>query len=222
MYLRQPQSRIPTRDPKRWRSVLKLGLALVFSLALAPHAKASFVGYYDVNLGNWTLMNSGDPLTDGSAAPANGNGSLVLTGGNDGSGNPGATTFLIAAPTTGFVSFDWVYTSNDSSTPVCGPSFDQICDTGGYRLGSTFTYLADDTSASTTGWSGTVAPFSVTAGQVFGFEVDTSDNTFEPGILTISNFNAPAAVPEPGTAVLLFVGIALTIGTQRWKKRSMK
>jgi hypothetical protein len=199
-------------------------VALGFSLAIAPHAKAGFVGYYDVNSGNWVLSNStgADPFTDGTAVTLDSGLSLTLTGGNDGSGFGGITTFLIAAASAGTVQFDWSYTSQDSNVPACvAPDFNTVCDTAFYQVAGTQTYLADDTSSTL---SGTVAPFVVTAGEMFGFEVDTADNSGGPGILTISNFSAPdvSLVPEPDTALLFLVGLLLTAGAHRWRQRSSK
>jgi hypothetical protein len=217
------------RCAQRMHSVLGFCLALGFSLAIAPDAKAAFMGYYDVNGGNWTLMNAGDPSTDGSAVTNDSGLSVVITGGNSGIAiGGGSTTFLIAAPAAGTVTFDWMYTSLDSNTPACvPPNFNTICDSASYTVGSTSTFLADDTSLSAPGQSvsGTGVTFSVTSGQIFGFEVDTADNQGGPGVLTISNFSAPpsvTAVPEPGTAFLLFIGISLTAGAHGWKKRSRK
>jgi hypothetical protein len=212
------------RCAQRMHTVLGFCLALGFSLAIAPNAKAAFMGYYDVNGGNWTLMNAGDPSTDGSAVTNDSGFSVVITGGNSGIASAGgSTTFLIAAPAAGMVTFDWMYTSGDTNTPDCGGP----CDAAFYRVGSTSTFLADDTSLSAPGQSvsGTGVTFSVTSGQIFGFAVDTADNQGGPGVLTISNFSAPpsvTAVPEPGTAFLLFIGISLTAGAHAWKKRSRK
>ena len=199
--------------------------AIIFGILLAPQAKASFIGFYAIasgNSGNWVLTNTGGGIngTDGSFDTPDSGATLVFTGGNDGSGNAGTTTFLITAPASGLVQFDWSYTSTDSTVPACvPPDFSQICDTGGYLLDNSFFFLADDTTAPA---SGTGVSFSVTAGQVFGFEIITADNSNGPGILTLTNFNAPqpAGIPEPGTAALLLGGTAMILGASRWKIRS--
>ena len=200
--------------------------AVVFGIFLAPQAKASFIGFYAISSGisgNWTLTNTGDVGTDGNFDTPDSGATLVFTGGNDGSGNGGVTTFLITAPASGLVQFDWSYSSTDFTFPNCvGPDFTTICDSSGYLIDSTFFALADDTTPSPDN-SGTVM-FTVNAGQVIGFEIITADNQNGPGVLTLTNFNAPqpAGIPEPGTAALLLGGTALTSGMTLWKRRFRK
>jgi hypothetical protein len=89
---------------------------------------------------------------------------------------------------------------------------------GGYLIDGVFTQLAD-----TSGESG-FASFSVTFGETFGFRVATVDNQGEPGILTVSDFSAPApsAVPEPDTASIVFLCLPVAAGMvfrQRFNRR---
>jgi hypothetical protein len=155
---------------------------------LAPQARADFLGYYDFN--NFTQSST----SDGSAYTPDSGLTVVVVGGNSGSGLPGTTTLLINAPASGTVQFDYLYNSLDS------PTFDSA----GYVLNGVYSQLAN-----ADGQSGDVS-FSVNAGDSFGFEVWTADNLGEPGIVTVSNFNAPAEgadssnAPEPGT-VSMFV-----------------
>src|SRR5579863_2117130 len=155
----------------------------------APPARAGFIGPYDPS--RFVLINTN---ADGSLAVLNSN-TIQLTGGNNGSDQPGTTDFVILAPATGLVSFDWSYSSLDT------PTFDNA----GYVINAIFTQLAD-----TNGEAGQAA-FQVSTGDIFGFRAGTVDNTGEPGILTVTNFDAPGAtspVPEPGCLPLIFLAAA--------------
>jgi hypothetical protein len=54
-------------------------------------------------------------------------------------------------------------------------------------------------------------------GDIFGFRVETDDNTQEPGVFTISEFNVNStAAPEPATMPLvLLAAITMLIAFRR-------
>jgi len=167
---------------------------LILSVALAPLAHAGFIDQYP--LSGFTLVNMPNTqLTNGSAAMV-GN-SIVLTGGNSGSGEPGTTDLTTTVLTSAVVEFMWSYSTLDSRN----------ADYAGYLLNGLLFPLAEANGA-----SGTVM-FDVLAGQTFGFEVGTSDNQFEPGILTISSVPT-VGTPEPatGSIFVLAVGVLLAAG----------
>lgn len=179
-----------------------------FGFALAPQAKAGFIGNYALN--QFTLTNTN---ADGSAFTPDFGLSLVLTGGNNGSGDPGTTDFTRAATAAGLVQFQYSYSSLDDPGAIGSPF-----DFAGYLLGGAFLELAH-----VDGQSGS-AMFAVAAGQVFGFRAGTLDNLGEPGILTISNFSAPsgAAVPEPGAAPVLLAAAAALATARRMNRTSRR
>jgi hypothetical protein len=157
---------------------------------LAPQAHAGFVGPYA--LGNFSLINTN---ADGTAVTNDGGLSVILTGGNNGSGIGGTTDLTITAAAGGVVHFQFSYSSLDD------PAFD----TAGFLLDGAYTQLAG-----TSGQTG-VGNFVVAAGHTFGFRVETLDNQAEPGVFTVSDFTAPAAtagVPEPATWFLGFTALA--------------
>lgn len=171
------------------------GLIFTLLAAAAMPLDAAFIGPYDPSQFVLTNMNA-----DGFAILMP-NGSLVITGGNNGGGNPGTTTFLVSAAGSGQVTFNFSYSSLDAV----------LAEVAGYMRGSSFTQLADRD-----GFFGPVS-FAVTSGQTFGFRIDTIDNQAEPGVLTISNFQAPlgASVPEPSTWLTAGLGLAAAIGGRR-------
>lgn len=175
---------------------------LLMVLALHPRpAHAAFVGLYDPANFTSTFLNS-----DGTAV-LDGGGALVVTGGNNGSGDPGTFRFLIQATLAGMVSFNWSYLTLDTPN----------VDSGGYHLAGNYFMLGD-----LDGLSGSVS-FNVGVGDWFGFQMETSDNTGEPGVLTISNFNAPvsgAVIPEPGTWMLGVAGLAALAAGARLRRTS--
>jgi len=182
---------------KLCRGLLLSGLCLAMSAALAPRAEAGFIESYP--LSGFTLTNSpNSQLTNGFVAMQGK--SIVLTGGNSGSGESGTTDLLTTALTASQIQFFYSYSSLDLPNQ----------DSGGYLLNGSFFQLA-----AATGASGVVS-FNVTAGEAFGFRVATVDNQFEPGILTISDVPT-SGVPEPGTGLyLLLVSIAvLAVGLVR-------
>jgi len=200
----------------RWRFSYILGCLLALTLAFAPRADAGFIGYYDI--GNWMQLNT---LLDGTPYPA-GNGmattadsgaTVLVVGSNSGDGGTSSKfDFLITAPTAGTVMFTYTYTSLDTLLP-CDPG---PCDQGAFVVNGVFMGPILGTSdAQVT--SPTTFSFSVNAGDVFGFEVDSADNSGEPGNLTLSNFSAPAplSVPEPGTAGMLGLGAAAAASVWR-------
>lgn len=159
---------------------------------LPPAARADFSGSYSVN--RWAITNTDFGVgarTNGSVMTPDGGSSVVLTGGNSGNGLFGGTTdFSIQVAAAGTVKFHYVYysqdlSSNSSSGFGCGSS-SPACDQAGYLLNGNYVPLADDTKQG----SGDIS-LAVNAGDTIGFRVRTEDNQGEPGILTISNFNAP-------------------------------
>lgn len=178
----------PTSRSRQATAFFYLLRVLILGLAYSVPAEPAFVGDYAP--GKFTLFNSN---ADGFAVLGAG-GSLVFTGGNNGTGLPGFTDFTIAALSSGVVSFDWMYTSADE------PGFDLA----GYLTAGSVHFLADSPNG------GSIS-FNIAANQVFGFRIGTEDNTHEPGVLTISNFIAPTAtsVPEPSYISLCPLGFAL-------------
>jgi len=152
-------------------------VALSTSLTLAllgPTARADFSGPYDT--GNWNLQNTGandDGAVDFGGVPA----SVVLTGGDNGSGEEGFTLFTITSAGSGLMSFDWTTTHPD-------PGFDFL----GYIVGDEFFELTDDEDDG----SETVL---VCPGQTIGFYVETPDNDTGAPTLTITNFSGPTNNP---------------------------
>lgn len=180
------------------RAMGYLGCLLALCLALAPQARAASITFSSLQ---FTIVNTNG---DGTGALANGGLSLVLTGPNNGGGLPGTTDLLAIAPADGMVSFDYLYSSQDT------PGYDM----GGYVVQGVFTELADTDMESGS------ASFSVTSGESFGFRVATVDNEGEPGIFTVSNFDAPgAATPEPGTMLLMLGGLILINTIERNRRR---
>lgn len=202
------------------------------SFLLATVATAAVVGFHSPALalgfagifapGNFTLNNSN---ADGSVNDTNAaSGTVVLTGGNNDSLSfASGTTNWIAGPITqgGTVSFAWTFAGeNVPYTPGAAG------DRGGYIIDGTPTYLGFQN-----GDNYHVSSLSLTAGQTFGFIVETDNNTGGPGVLTITNFNfTPEQIPEPpeqipepstilGTGVVL---VALPILKKKHGKRSKK
>lgn len=200
---------------------------------LTQQVRADFVGYY--SLSNFTLTNTdngGYPSsTNGTAITPDNGQSVVITGGNSGTGLYGATDLFIAAESSGTIQFDWTYSSNDPSSSGefpfgCGVGFTGPCDDAGYLLGgsvvngvltgATFVELADDINQ---GSGPQLVTLTVTAGELFGFEVETMDNLGGPGVLTVTDFDP---VPEPRLAGLLIALLGLAAAAYAKSPRSIK
>ena len=179
---------------------LKLTVLFLAVVALAQANLVGFTGPYDPS--QWTLSNN--PVSVGGSVDTSGApSSVALTGGN--SNVAGYTTWTIAAPAPGTVSFNWSYEAHD----IAGPYYDPagwILNGGPTQV--TANYGPNSQSGSTS--------FSVIAGDTFGFYVYTLDGGFGPGIITPSNFSAPDSVPEPAT--LLLVGGPLILAGLRRRR----
>jgi hypothetical protein len=182
------------------RQIFPACCAMSLLTALAPQMHAGFVGYYSFD--NFLLVNTNG---DGTASTPDAGLSVILMGGNNGSGLPGTTDLTIVSAAIGTLHFDYAYSSVD------GVGFDRA----GYLLGQTFVEFPD-----TDGLSGSTA-IVVGLGQTVGFRVETMDNTGEPGILTITNFSAPgtaAQIPEPAALWTVTIGLAM-VGVGQFMKR---
>jgi hypothetical protein len=158
--------------------------AVVIALAGSGAAQAAgFSGAYAP--ANWSLANfNADGFVNTTNAPT----SITITGGNNGSISFGRTTYVTTAAASGWVSFDWNYSTQD---------FSSFYDPFRFVLHGSFTQL---TINNLSGQSGSFST-SVTLGDTFGFYVSTQDNFAGRGSSVISNFMAPASTPEP-TSVL--------------------
>jgi hypothetical protein len=170
-------------------------LLLLAGAILVPQAKAGLIPY---QLSLFALVNTN---ADGTAVSPDGGKSVILTGGNNGTGLSGTTDLTTTATATGLIEFQYIYASLDD------PMFDR----GGFLVAGIFTPVAD-----TDGQFGTTS-FFVMTGDIFGFRVETDDNTQEPGVFTISEFNVNStAAPEPATLPLvLLAAITMLIAFRR-------
>lgn len=170
-------------------------LLLLAGAILVPQAKAGLIPY---QLSLFALVNTN---ADGTAVSPDGGKSVILTGGNNGTGLSGTTDLTTTATATGLIEFQYIYASLDD------PMFDR----GGFLVAGVFTPVAD-----TDGQFGTTS-FFVMTGDIFGFRVETDDNTQEPGVFTISEFNVNStAAPEPATLPLvLLAAITMLIAFRR-------
>jgi hypothetical protein len=159
-------------------------------------AQADFSGPYDH--ANWTFTQAGNSSFSANLT------TLVLTGSNNGSTLNAQTEYTIAADASGTVSFDWDYSSIDSLN----------WDYGGFSVNGVFTTLAFNSTAGTGNFS-----TAVNAGDIIGFWVFSQDSTFGAGVLEITNFSGPVAVPEPGSLGLLALGtVGGALGLRRRRR----
>ena len=162
------------------------------TLAAASGASAATVFGFQTPYApiNWTFTNSN---ADGSVNTGGAPASISLTGGNNGSFNSGTTNYTTTAAAAGTVTFDWNYSTADVSA---------FWDPFGYLLNGSFIQVTDDGGGVVQNGTST---FNVLAGDSFGFRIFTRDNFGGRASVTISNFSAPAPVPEPSTVLSLLV-----------------
>ena len=161
------------------------------TLAAASGASAATVFGFQTPYApiNWTFTNSN---ADGSVNTGGAPASISLTGGNNGSFNSGTTNYTTTAAAAGTVTFNWNYSTAD------GPFWDPF----GYLLNGSFTQVTNNVGGVVQNGTST---FNVLAGDSFGFRIFTRDNFGGRASVTISNFSAPAPVPEPSTVLSLLV-----------------
>ncbi len=140
--------------------------------------QSGFAGTYAP--ANWTTTLTNSNGTVNTASAPN---SISLTSGNNGSGLNGQTIYSIVVPCTGYISFNWDYTTNDGAqfdfprytinggTPIIFPTYQAQNGDPNDQVGS-FNLL-------------------VTAGQTFAIQAHSSDNVGGACTITITNFKAP-------------------------------
>ncbi len=167
------------------------------SVSAAIIFDGTFAGVYAP--ANWTFTTGGNGTVNTGGAP----GSILLTGSDNGNMVGALTAYVITTGSSGDVMFSWTYTTFDRD----GSTFDPA----GYIINGTlhqFTANGQPTGSTQSNW----ASFGVNAGDTFGFFVDSSDNLYGPGQLTISN------TPEPGSFALLGSGMAAVWMLSRRRK----
>ena len=173
----------------------------VMTLALSAQAATvveQFSGAFDVS--QWAITTQGGVI-DTLAAPL----TVMFTGANNDSG-PSEQTMLIAAPSAGFVSFNWVYETLDSAP---------LWDAFSFTVNGAFNPVSDDLAGTSQSGSFTIK---VASGDVFGFSAQSFDSANGSASTWVSGFRFEeiSAVPEPGTLPLMLVALA---GGLAWYQR---
>lgn len=183
------------------RTLGAIGLATAVLFAAGP-AAAAFID--DYAFANWTLSQT--PGADGFVVPSGVPTDTIVLTGSEANGtpappvdDPSVTDFVITVVVAGSITFDWDYQSLDAAD----------WDHGAYLVNGTEFFLAQNNSGTS---NGTISIL-VGVGDTFGFRVGSRDQAFSPGLLTIDNF---VFVPEPATAMLLFLGtLGLAVAGRR-------
>jgi hypothetical protein len=129
--------------------------------------------------------------------------SFTITGSNNWFGLYGITSYQNTFDVASTVSFDWSYSTNDSTS---------YYDPAGYAVGGIQTYLMNN--GSRTGSGSETAE--VSAGSTFSFFVVSNDSGGGSGFLGISNAKvSTATVPEPSAFALLGLGTVGLVARRR-------
>ena len=106
---------------------------------------------------------------------------------------------MAIASTSGPLTFNWTYTTND----CCGAHWDPA----GYVINDVFTQLSADVQGGVGAGNGSgVVTLNVLAGQDFGFFVNSIDAI--QGRADIAVNGMTGAVPEPSTWAMMLIGFA--------------
>ncbi|MDM3848678.1 MAG: hypothetical protein PT119_01510 [Aphanizomenon gracile PMC627.10] len=179
--------------------------SLVSILALSAPARAITFGFTgDYAPSNWNLTNLN---ADGSVNTSNAPNSITLTGGNNGSGSFGRTTYSITntKPVPVNISFNWGYSTTDFVTDSSCSLPGNFCDPFQIVLNGNATTLISNAGSSQSGTYTTLIPNENT----FGFSIATADNYFRGGSVTISDFSA---TPVPFESNAAPAGMAIVFG----------
>jgi hypothetical protein len=149
---------------------------------VAGNANAAFIGEYHID--NWTQTVNGGSIITGSAPD-----SVALISSNNGGGEKNQD-FTIQVLANGIANFHWAYHSDDD---------DALYDPFGWLLNGTFSVLTHDGKDSVN-QSGNVS-IPVSAGDIFGFRMNSDDSMNGAATATVSGFSAPVPLPA---AVWLF------------------
>jgi hypothetical protein len=191
--------------------------SLASVLGVSSGAEAAIIGFQsDYAPANWTSSLGGGSI-DISNAPT----SISLTSSaalDPVGGAASDNDFFITLTSSGNLLFDWSYLTDDLPASL---------DPFGYFLGTgldvtLFPIVQLTNNLGPAAQSGTVS-IAVSAGQTFGFRQRSSDQAGDPATTTIFNFSgpgsAPAAVPEPASAVALCLG-SLALVVRRLRLRN--
>ena len=184
--------------------ILTLGLATSAALGIlsalpSPATAISIRFTGDFAPSNWTLTNNN---ADGSVDTTNAeSGTIILTGGDNGSNLPGTTdwTIPINSARAGNINFNWSYSTLDT------PGFDSA----GYLLNGIYTPLAIQDGD----FSSSPVFVDVAINDIFGFRAETSSNSDGPPVFSVYAVPVPweiDALPIIGSTLLFSIGI--------WKK----
>jgi hypothetical protein len=199
----------------RWRRLLQKATVVASMLYVLSLLPAAHAGPITTAFGVVNTNADGSVITPSVLFPG-GSSSFDLTGGNNGDGLEGQTTYVATALSAIIVQFQWSYTScfppnEQPPSDACdSPGFDWT----GYLVNQTLTQLTD----TDTGGVAASAHFAVGPGSVFGWYVGTLDNQGEPGTLTASNVSftpASSNTPEPGTLALCMTWIVALAAARR-------
>ena len=207
-YLNSSNSLVSISTPpshKKFRFVsLGLMMGMAGAIAVMNPTESLAIGFSGSYAPiNWTLTNTNaDGSVDTSGAPT----SITVTGSDLGSGDFGSTSYTVTAAGSGTVTFNWSYSTADGNA-----GFDPL-----FRvLNGNKTILFN---SGVTG-SGTDL-FTVATGDVFGFGIDTTDNSLGRASTTFSNFSAP--VPFDFDPSLGLVALGLGFGGKRLLKTFLR
>jgi hypothetical protein len=187
------------------KSVLRSRIAVMIAICSAAagsvqEARADFIDAFAH--ANWTWTPNSDDASIGTTLTT-----ATIFGSDDGTG-PDDSTYTIAAPVKGLLSFDWSYSTVDVDD----------WDSAGFYRNGVFTQLAQNDSLITSGTYST----SIDAGDIFGFYVHSADSSFGPGQMDISNFTF-TAVPEPSSITFITIlSLAGAAGLIRRRKAAMR
>ena len=167
-------------------------VAAVVALSAVPAAAAPI------------LVNSN---ADGFVVKNDAAGNFTLSGGDNQTGMAGSTIYADIATFTQTIFGTFGYSTADGAR----------YDTAGYIVKGNRVQLTNDggQKSQNGGFS-----FLVNAGDEYGFYVDTTDNVYGRGNIAVMSNAFAAAVPEPATWAMMFLGFGMIGAAVRYRRRA--